>query len=350
MKPKEWELEAYDYELPQELIAQHPAAERDASRLLRLDRECRTISHHRFPEIIDLLPESSCIVLNNTRILPAKLRGRRRSGAEIEVLLVVEKAPGTWSALVRKAKRIRPNEVLEFCEGNIRAQALERDKEGNWLLRFEEAESLSQQLERYGLPPLPPYILRKASDDEKNRKDQERYQTCYARIPGAIAAPTAGLHFTPGLIDQLREKGIRIFELTLHVGLGTFSAVESRDIRKHRMHAEFFNIEPSELKLLRELKAGGRKVVAVGTTVVRVLETLARGRYRRHSGWTDIFIHPPCTFRMVDGMLTNFHLPRSTLIMLVSAFCGREAIMKAYSSAIQERYRFFSYGDCMLIL
>ena len=349
MNQEDWRLESYDYDLPPELIAQQPADQRDSSRLLLLSRSQGTISHHRFPEILELIPAESCLVLNNTRVMPARLLGHRAAGGEIEALLVHEKFPGTWSALVRKAGRIKPGERLTFFEGQLAAKALERNDEGHWLLEFEAAEHLSEKLERFGLPPLPPYIKRKKTSEQQNQEDRERYQTCYASVPGAIAAPTAGLHFTPEVLEALRKRGTRVFELTLHVGLGTFSAVEDSDLRKHRMHSEHFQISEAVLNDLLEMKTEGKPIIAVGTTVVRVLESLALENYQRHSGWTDIFIYPPYEFRLVDGMLTNFHLPNSTLMMLVSAFCGRTNLLRAYQEAVLERYRFFSYGDCMLI-
>ena len=349
MKTEDWELQAYDYDLPTELIAQHPTNKRDDSRLLQVDRERSEISHHRFPEIQDLLPESCCLVLNNTRVLPLRLLGRRSNGGEIETLLIKEQRPGIWSALVKKAKRVRSNETLEFSDGKICARALERTSEGYWLLEFAEPETLMKRLERFGLTPLPPYVQRRISGLGDIKKDRERYQTYFASIPGAIAAPTAGLHFTQAILDELKVRDTLILELTLHVGLGTFSGVETPDVREHRMHREFFSINRYELDRLQESRISGRKIIAVGTTVVRVLETLARENFRRNSGWTDIFIYPPYEFQMIDGLLTNFHMPRSTLIMLVSAFCGRKTLLKAYSSAIQKAYRFFSYGDCMFI-
>ena len=299
MNQEDWRLESYDYDLPPELIAQQPADQRDSSRLLLLSRSQGTISHHRFPEILELIPAESCLVLNNTRVMPARLLGHRAAGGEIEALLVHEKFPGTWSALVRKAGRIKPGERLTFFEGQLAAKALERNDEGHWLLEFEAAEHLSEKLERFGLPPLPPYIKRKKTSEQQNQEDRERYQTCYASVPGAIAAPTAGLHFTPEVLEALRKRGTRVFELTLHVGLGTFSAVEDSDLRKHRMHSEHFQISEAVLNDLLEMKSEGKPIIAVGTTVVRVLESLALENYQRHSGWTDIFIYPPYELSLI---------------------------------------------------
>lgn len=230
------------------------------------------------------------------------------------------------------------------------AKAKERLEEGEWLLEFEETERLKERLEDVGLPPLPPYIERRNASDLQNTKDRERYQTCFATEPGAIAAPTAGLHFTPEILTEIGNRGIDILEVTLHVGLGTFSSIDQEDIRKHKMHAEFFSVSPQTLRQLQVYQNNNKQMINVGTTSVRVLETLVRQNFQESSGWTDIFIYPPCKFTMTDGLLTNFHLPKSTLILLVSAFCGREFLLSSYQHAVAEKYRFFSYGDCMLIL
>jgi S-adenosylmethionine:tRNA ribosyltransferase-isomerase len=296
------------------------------------------------------LPESSCLVINNTKVLPARLPGKRQTGGKIEALLIEEKHNGFWSAIVRKARRIKSGERLEFCGGQLYAVAQERLEEGEWLLKFEEPEHLKERLEKFGLPPLPPYIERREASDLQNEEDRERYQTCYASVPGAIAAPTAGLHFTPEILAKIRNRGIEILEVTLHVGLGTFSAIEVEDIRKHKMHAEFFSVNAQALEQLKKYRQNQKKIICLGTTSVRVLESLAQQNFKVSSGWTDIFIHAPYKFRMMDGLLTNFHLPKSTLMLLVSAFCGRDFLLTAYHKAVAEKYRFFSYGDCMLIL
>jgi len=350
MPSHDWKLSSYDYKLPQSLIAQHPAPKRDQSRMLFLERKSGKISNRNFTEIVSLLPESSCLVINNTKVLPARIPGKRQSGGKIEALLIEENNNGDWSAIVRKAGRIKQGERLEFCDGKLLAKAKERLEEGEWLLEFEETERLKERLEDVGLPPLPPYIERRNASDLQNTKDRERYQTCFATEPGAIAAPTAGLHFTPEILTEIENRGIDILEVTLHVGLGTFSSIDQEDIRKHKMHAEFFSVSSQTLRQLQVYQNNNKQMINVGTTSVRVLETLARQNFQDSSGWTDIFIYPPCKFTMADGLLTNFHLPKSTLMLLVSAFCGRDLLLSAYQHAVAEKYRFFSYGDCMLIL
>jgi len=350
MPPHDWKLSSYDYKLPQSLIAQHPAPKRDQSRMLFLERKSGKISNHNFTEIVSLLPESSCLVINNTKVLPARILGKRQSGGKIEALLIEENNNGDWSAILRKAGRIKQGERLEFCDGKLLAKAKERLEEGEWLLEFEETERLKERLEDVGLPPLPPYIERRNTSDLQNTKDRERYQTCFATEPGAIAAPTAGLHFTPEILTEIVNRGINILEVTLHVGLGTFSSIDQEDIRKHKMHAEFFSVSSQTLRQLQVYQNNNKQMINVGTTSVRVLETLARQNFQDSSGWTDIFIYPPCKFKMTDGLLTNFHLPKSTLLLLVSAFCGREFLLSSYQHAVAEKYRFFSYGDCMFIL
>ncbi len=350
MTSHDWKLSSYDYKLPQSLIAQHPAPKRDQSRMLFLERKSGKISNRNFTEIVSLLPESSCLVINNTKVLPARIPGKRQSGGKIEALLIEENNNGDWSAIVRKAGRIKQGERLEFCDGKLLAKAKERLEEGEWLLEFEETERLKERLEDVGLPPLPPYIERRNASDLQNTKDRERYQTCFATEPGAIAAPTAGLHFTPEILTEIENRGIDILEVTLHVGLGTFSSIDQEDIRKHKMHAEFFSVSSQTLRQLQVYQNNNKQMINVGTTSVRVLETLARQNFQESSGWTDIFIYPPCKFKMTDGLLTNFHLPKSTLLLLVSAFCGRDLLLSAYQHAVAEKYRFFSYGDCMLIL
>ena len=350
MPSHDWKLSSYDYKLPQTLIAQHPVPKRDQSRMLFLERKSGKISNHNFTEIVSLLPESSCLVINNTKVLPARIQGKRQSGGKIEALLIEENNNGDWSTIVRKAGRIKQGERLEFCDGKLLAKAKERLEEGEWLLEFEETELLKERLEDVGLPPLPPYIERRNASDLQNTKDRERYQTCFATEPGAIAAPTAGLHFTPEILTEIGNRGIDILEVTLHVGLGTFSSIDQEDIRKHKMHAEFFSVSSQTIRQLQVYQNNNKQMINIGTTSVRVLETLARQNFQESSGWTDIFIYPPCKFTMTGGLLTNFHLPKSTLMLLVSAFCGREFLLSSYQHAVAEKYRFFSYGDCMLIL
>lgn len=350
MTSSDWKLSSYNYQLPESLIAQQPTPRRDQSRMLFLDRSNSRISNHNFSEITTLLPQDSCLVINNTRVLPVRLPGSRNTGAKIEALLIEEKNEGHWSAIVRKAGRIRRGEQLEFCNGTLKAMALERLEEGEWLLEFDEPETLRERLQKVGLPPLPPYIKRNNTSEKQNANDRERYQTCFASQPGAIAAPTAGLHFTPEILESIRNRGIEILEVTLHVGLGTFSSIEKEDIREHKMHAEFYFLSSQTLLQLQKYKQVQKRVIGLGTTSARVLETLALNNYKKNSGWTDLFIYPPYNFRMVHGLLTNFHLPKSTLFIMVSAFYGRENLLEAYREAVAEKYRFFSYGDCMLIV
>lgn len=350
MTSSDWKLSSYNYQLPESLIAQQPTPRRDQSRMLFLDRSNSRISNHNFSEITTLLPQDSCLVINNTRVLPVRLPGSRNTGAKIEALLIEEKNEGHWSAIVRKAGRIRLGEQLEFCNGTLKAVALERLEEGEWLLEFDEPETLRERLQKVGLPPLPPYIKRNNTSEKQNANDRERYQTCFASQPGAIAAPTAGLHFTPEILESIRNRGIEILEVTLHVGLGTFSSIEKEDIREHKMHAEFYFLSSQTLLQLQKYKQVQKRVIGLGTTSARVLETLALNNYKKNSGWTDLFIYPPYNFRMVHGLLTNFHLPKSTLFIMVSAFYGRENLLEAYREAVAEKYRFFSYGDCMLIV
>ena len=350
MNSIDWNLSSYNYELPESHIAQYPISSREQSRMLFLDRSKGIVSHRNFSEIITLLPEQSCLVINNTRVLPVRLSGRRKTGAGIEALLVEEIGGGQWVAVLRKAGRIKQGEKLDFCGGKICAVALERKTGAEWLLEFEEPQTLKERLEKVGLPPLPPYIKRKKSNEIQDAEDRERYQTCFASRPGAIAAPTAGLHFTPEILNSIRDRGVEILELTLHVGLGTFTPIKKEDIREHNMHAEYFSISSNSLSKLQIFKKSRRPIICIGTTSVRVLETLAQNNFEKNSGWTDLFIYPPYNFRMVQGLLTNFHLPKSTLLIMVSAFYGREKLLEAYRVAVEEKYRFFSYGDCMLIL
>ncbi len=344
-------LDPYDYPLPEVLIAQQPLAERDQSRLLVLRRERPGWQHCRFADLPDLLPPDAVLVFNNTRVLPRRLLGETRRRTPVEALLLTERAPGRWEALVRRARRIKPGEPVSFAGGALTATALERTPEGYWILDFAEPATVRERLERHGLAPLPPYIHRQREAAAQHAQDRLAYQTVYAQVEGALAAPTAGLHFTPGLLRRLRERGFPLLEITLHVGIGTFAPVKARDPTQHVMHAERYEISPPVAAALQAARAAGRPIVAVGTTTVRTLETWARGAFPPGAaGETRLFIHPPFEFGTVHGMLTNFHLPKSTLLMLVSAFHGRERLLSAYGEAVARRYRFFSYGDCMLIL
>ena len=314
-----------------------------------LPLESHDLSHYRFDEIIDLLPDDTVLVLNNTGVLPTKLLGKRATGAALEALLTREIERGRWEALIKKAKKIKSGEILFFGK-TLKAKAIKRLEDGSWVLSFEKPTQLSETLEREGYAPLPPYIYRKNADELTSLSDKERYQTVYAKKQGAVAAPTAGLHFTNVILEKLSERKIPIEEVTLHVGRGTFEPVKFDDPRRHRMHEEQYEIDAGVWSRLNHYQKEGRRIVAVGTTVVRVLETLAREDEPKLSGTTKIFIYPPFQFKMIQGLLTNFHLPKSTLLMLVAALCGRQRLLSSYEEAVREKYRFFSYGDCMLLI
>lgn len=340
-------LEDFDYYLPAELIAQTPVEPRDASRLLVLHREKDMLEHRHFYDLPDYLCDGDVLVLNETRVLPARLWGRRAgTGARIEVLLLTRRTGDIWETLVRPARRVPVGTEIIFGRGELKGRVISVGKEGERLLEFAYEEGpFEALLERLGEMPLPPYIKEKP-------ENPGRYQTVYARVDGSAAAPTAGLHFTPRLMERLQEKGIKLAYLLLHVGLGTFRPVKVENIEEHRMHAEYYEVTPETAAAINEARCRGGRVVAVGTTVVRTLETVAtpEGLIRPGKGWTDIFIYPGYTFKAVDCLITNFHLPKSTLIMLVSAFAGREKILAAYKEAVAAGYRFFSFGDAMLIL
>jgi len=339
----------FDYPLPPELIAQEPVAPRDASRLLRLDRASGRREDRRFHELPDLLRPGDCLVWNDSRVIPARLLGTfATDGRPVELLLLREVASGHWEAMARPGRRCRPGVRLQLAGGAARAVVLERTPRGNRVLRIETPDSVRDLLERHGLPPLPPYIER---HDSPKPEDWQRYQTVYARDPGSVAAPTAGLHFTTELIERVRGRGVEIHAVTLHVGPGTFRPVQGEDVEAHRMESEQVTIPGGTAEAVNRAKAEGRRVVAVGTTTTRALEWAAGagGRLRPEAGEADLFIQPDHRFRVVDGLVTNFPLPRSTLLVLVSAFAGREAILAAYAHAVQTRYRFYSYGDAMLI-
>lgn len=340
-------LSDFDFSLPPELIAQHPLPERAASRLLVLHKDDGAIEHRRFPEILNYLTPGDVLVLNDTKVLPARLLGRKRStGAVIEVVLLKTLSDGyEWEVLARPGKRLRVGTEVEFGDGEMTAVVLGDTAAGGKVLRFNVAGDFYAALDRLGEMPLPPYIKTQLAD-------KERYQTVYSKNLGSAAAPTAGLHFTTGLLDEIRDKGIEIVFLTLHIGLGTFRPVQVDDIAEHKMHSEYFEVKPDTALAINRARERGNKVVVVGTTPLRTLETIAddKGFVPASSGWTDIFIYPGHHFRAVDGLITNFHLPKSTLIMLVAALAGRENVLNAYQAAIAERYRFFSFGDAMLII
>ncbi len=334
----------YSYFLPEDLIAQHPAEQRDASRLLLLDGTSGAVRHETFSHLPELLSPDDCLVVNNSRVIPARLLGSRKdSGAAVEVLLLRRLAPDRWETIVRPGRKVRVGHELAFIPGRLEGRVDEVLENGNRIISFRFSGLWETVLDEAGQMPLPPYI-------HEQLDDPERYQTVYATRDGSAAAPTAGLHFTPELMDKLRQRGIRIAELTLHVGLGTFRPVQCDDIRDHRMHEEYFELPDDAVRSIQAARQAGGRIVAVGTTSCRVLESVARsGPLVAGSGWTDIFIYPGFHFQVVDRLITNFHLPESTLIMLVSAFAGREHVLAAYEEAIRQRYRFFSFGDAMLV-
>lgn len=333
------------YELPQELIAQDPLEDRSASRLMTLDKTTGRMGHHVFREIVDFLTPQDCLVLNNTKVIPARLFGSRvGTEAKIEVLLLKRKEHDIWETLVKPGKKCKIGTRISFGEGLLTGEVVDVVEDGNRLIQFTYEGIFEEILDQLGQMPLPPYITHQL-------KDKNRYQTVYAKHDGSAAAPTAGLHFTPQLLEQIRDKGVKIAEVTLHVGLGTFRPVKVEDVTKHHMHSEFYIIEESQAKLINDTKQAGGRIVSVGTTSCRTLESASdeNGILKAGSGWTDIFIYPGYRFKMVDALITNFHLPESTLVMLVSALAGKDHIMAAYEEAVRERYRFFSFGDAMFI-
>jgi S-adenosylmethionine:tRNA ribosyltransferase-isomerase len=343
------DVSLYDYHLPKELIAQTPAERRDASRLMVVDRKTSQIRHAKFTNILDYLNPGDVLVLNDSRVRPARLIGvKEETGAKIELLLLNPLGNDRWEALVRPAKRVKQGTVIQFGEGRLKAVAQEQTEvAGGRVFQLQyEGEDLEKLFEQLGQMPLPPYI-------HEQLDDPERYQTVFSRVVGSAAAPTAGLHFTEELLAAIREKGVKVVFITLHVGLGTFRPVTVKRIEDHRMHAEYYELSEETAQEINAAKQRGNKVVAVGTTCVRTLETVYRklnGEIKKDQGWTDIFIYPGFQFGVVDGLLTNFHLPQSTLLMLVSAFASRELILSAYEEAVRKQYRFFSFGDAMLIL
>lgn len=352
-------LKDFDYSLPPRLIAQHPPENRGESRLMVLHRKEGTLEHHVFSDLPEYLRPGDVLVVNDTKVLPARLIGKKASGGRVEILLVRKRENGAdgrhsqeWECLVQGAGKLGKRTAV-LLDPAIRAELLERTPDGLWRLslRGREDEELDQSLERIGFAPLPPYI-RRNGDVQLKARDLDRYQTVYARKEGAIAAPTAGLHFTEELLERIRRKGISVLPLTLHVGMGTFLPVKQEEVEKHRLEPELFEITPETARAINDARAAGRRVLGVGTTVTRALESAMDqgGKIQALKGQTDLFILPGRQFRSVDGLVTNFHLPRSTLLMLVFAFAGREFILAAYEEAIRRNYRFYSYGDAMLIL
>lgn len=335
----------FNYELPKELIAQTPLEKRDTSRLMTLDRKTGAWEHHHFYELPDFLYPGDCLILNDSRVLPARLLGQRLpGGGACEVLLLIDRGEKTWECLVRPGRHMRQGSKLSFGNGELTAEVTEVLPDGNRLVRFDYDGIFLEVLERLGKMPLPPYI-------KEELQDRERYQTVYSKVPGSAAAPTAGLHFTPELLERIQEKGIGIGYVTLHVGLGTFRPVKEEEIAEHEMHSEFCILPPETARLINETKASGHRCICVGTTSCRTLESWAAedGHMEPKAGWTNIYIYPGYRFKVMDGLVTNFHLPESTLIMLVSAFAGREHVLAAYEEAVREKYRFFSFGDAMFL-
>ena len=333
------------FDLPEELIAQDPLEDRSASRLLALNKETGEVSHHVFRNVIDFLHPGDCLVLNNTKVIPARLLGEREgTGAHVEVLLLKRREGDVWETLVKPGKKCKPGTRLVFGNGLLKAEVLETVEEGNRLIHFEYTGIWEEVLDRLGEMPLPPYITHKL-------EDRNRYQTVYAKYEGSAAAPTAGLHFTKELLSQIREKGINIAYVTLHVGLGTFRPVKEENVLEHHMHSEYYQVTEEAADMINRTKANGGRVICVGTTSCRTIESAAdeNGIVIPGSDNTEIFIYPGYQFKVLDALITNFHLPESTLVMLVSALAGKENVMNAYKTAIGERYRFFSFGDAMFI-
>ncbi len=340
----------FDYDLPAELIAQHPLSERDASRMLIVDRATRKWRDSTFTSLPDCLRANDVLVLNNTRVFPARLLGERSpSGGAIELLLLREIEPNVWSALARPARRLRAGTQITFCEGKLRAEVIEALDDGVRVLRFESEQPLNTLIDEFGRTPLPPYIKR---EGKQSSSDGERYQTVYAKERGAIAAPTAGLHFTKRVLQEIEACGACFAEITLHVGYGTFEPVRAEVVSEHRVAPEWFSIGAEAAQLMNRARAAGGRIVAVGTTTARALESSARvdGQIEARSGFADLTIVPGYRFRAVEAQLTNFHLPRSSLLMLVSAFASRDLTIAAYEHAVRHRYRFYSFGDCVLIV
>ncbi len=343
---KELKTSDFYFDLPEELIAQDPLEDRSSSRLLVLDRSTGETEHRIFKEVVDYLVPGDCLVLNNTRVIPARLLGEKEdTKGAVEVLLLKRREKNLWETLVKPGKKCRPGARLSFGEGRLKAEVLEILEEGNRLIRFEYEGIWEELLDSLGEMPLPPYITHKL-------QDKNRYQTVYARYEGSAAAPTAGLHFTRELLEEIEARGVNIAYVTLHVGLGTFRPVKVENILNHHMHAEYYEITQEAADKINAAKEAGGRVICVGTTSCRTLESAAneQGRLKAGCGNTDIFIYPGYSFKVLDGLITNFHLPESTLVMLVSAFAGREKVLEAYAEAVREKYRFFSFGDAMLIV
>lgn len=340
------DVKDFYYDLPQELIAQDPLEDRSSSRLMVLDKITGEVEHRHFKDITEYLRPGDCLVINNTKVIPARLYGvKEGTEAKIEILLLKRKENDIWETLVKPGKKCKIGTKIVFGEGILTGEVVDIVEEGNRLIQFHYEGIFEEILDRLGQMPLPPYITHQL-------QDKNRYQTVYAKYDGSAAAPTAGLHFTPELLQQVRDMGLEIAEVTLHVGLGTFRPVKETDVLKHHMHSEFYKIEQSEADKINKAKKEGHRVIAVGTTSTRTLESAAdeNGFLTEKSGWTEIFIYPGYQFKVIDALITNFHLPESTLVMLVSALAGREHVLAAYETAVEEKYRFFSFGDAMFIV
>lgn len=338
-------IKDFDFYLPEELIAQVPIEKRDESRLMVMNKITGELEHKRFKDIIDYMKEGDCLVLNNTRVLPARLIGSKEgTGGKMEFLLLKRLSFDTWETLVKPGKRAQIGTKFTFGNGELKAEIIDLAEEGSRIVKFTFQGIFEEVLDKLGQMPLPPYI-------KETLEDKERYQTVYSKETGSAAAPTAGLHFTEELLSKIREKGINIAFITLHVGLGTFRPVKVENIEEHNMHSEYYTMTKETAEIINETKKQGKRIIAVGTTSCRTLETIGdeHGMVREQSGWTDIFIYPGYKFKIVDALITNFHLPESTLIMLVSALSSREAVMNAYNTAVENKYRFFSFGDAMFI-
>ncbi|HBG48597.1 MAG TPA: tRNA preQ1(34) S-adenosylmethionine ribosyltransferase-isomerase QueA [Cyanobacteria bacterium UBA9971] len=370
----------FDYNLPEELIAQFPCEKRDGSSLMVLDKQTKAVSHKKFFDIVDFIDENDVLVLNNTRVIPARLFGKKSTGARIEIFLLSHCEQGThqplinewiafptslrssgqalqaprndkiWEVLIKPSKRVKSGTIIEFTE-ELKAKILERLPNDKWLVEFIYEGVFNEILEKVGNIPLPPYIERKLSDETIKKLDFERYQTVYAQNPGSVAAPTAGLHFTEEILDKLKQKGVEVCYVTLNVGLGTFRPVKAENILDHQMDREFYEIPEITAEIINKAKLQGKNIVAVGTTTVRTLESAfeANNKISATSAWSQMFIYPGYKFSVIDKLITNFHLPKSTLLMLVSALAGKDFVFEAYREAIEKKYRFYSYGDCMLI-
>ena len=333
------------YDLPHELIAQTPLKQRDSSRLLVLHKDDGTTEHKHFYDVIDYLRPGDCLVMNDSRVLPARLLGHRPTGGAVELLLLTQKEDDVWECLARPGRKLHPGAEVSFGDGELKATILSETESGNRMVKFQYEGIFMEVLERLGKMPLPPYI-------KEELQDGERYQTVYSKVNGSAAAPTAGLHFTKELLAKIAAKGVQLAFVTLHVGLGTFRPVQVEEVTEHHMHSEFCMISKETAELLNNTRKNGGRIVCVGTTSCRTLESMVNedGSFSEKSAWTDIFIYPGYHFKAMDALITNFHLPESTLIMLVSAFAGYDHVMNAYKEAVQERYRFFSFGDAMLIV